>query len=98
MERDEAFEYEDSVDMDDEDDGMDEEEDDDDDPSFGESTKKKKASKAKAVKEPRMSGPPKLKKRESFRASLESRIQQTRAEVDISFGRFPYAQRTVGIV
>lgn len=59
--------------MDEEDDGMDEEEDDDDDPSFGESKKKKKAAKVKPVKEPRMSGPPKLKKRESdsslFRAA-----------------------------
>lgn len=67
LDQDEAFEYEDSADIEDEDDPMDdEEEEEDDDPSFGETKKKKKAAKAKPAKEPRMSGPPKLKKRESL--------------------------------
>jgi hypothetical protein len=44
---------------------MDEEDEDDDDPSFGEKKKKKAAApKVKPIKEPRMSGPPKLKKGE----------------------------------
>lgn len=48
---------------------MDEEDEDDDDPSFGEKKRKKAAApKVKAFKEPRMSGPPKLKKGESSRA------------------------------
>jgi hypothetical protein len=59
-------EYEDEGDYDDDDDPMDEEDEDDDDPSFGEKKKKKAAApKVKAIKESRMSGPPKLKKGES---------------------------------
>lgn len=51
---------------------MDEEDEDDDDPSFGEKKKKKASgSKTKVVKEPRISGPPKLKKREFLTCNFQ---------------------------